>query len=1412
MRRLVVRRKAYAKVDSTVLMELMKMTRIIQRSAFIKMLALKLLIGAALVAPSLPVPTAAQNQEGTFQSYPLRHVRVDAIADQLKNSLGPNVDIVVDASRNRLLVHGMPQDQQIASELIGRFDQPVQQQIQQPALQPAAETRRVVRAYVAPQGQLDQIAAYVQSLYNEQAGLAVATDPRTNQLIIIATERIQGDLAGILAQRGLTPSAKSESTAGPVNMTAREANVDPREYRLQNITYREFEADLFRTWGKRLVVQSTGTGTQLVVILPTPNEVEASLMIDRGTNVVRFDGPQEVVESWRKAVEAIDVNRAMPGEDVRWLAFEKADPERVKRAISYLRLASSATPGTETVSTLPPQTNRSATPGVPDHLVRSIFRQQGQAVATTQVTQGTAGQEPATGQGDEQLAGDEAAEDSGGLYGPVELFFLEELGIIIVKGNPRDVERVNEIIKEIESISSQTQPEIELYPLKNVDSAAVAEVVQALYDAVYASRTGPVTITPLVKPNAVLIVGRKESAAFVIDLIDKLDVPVSPVSEFMVFRLKYMSATDMETRINDFYSGGQVGGEGRAGLGTRVLVTSDYRSNSLIVQASPRDLDEVGKLIEELDRATSDAVNEVKIVPLKNALAEELGPVLQDAINGQLQGAGRSDLSTQAQQNQNQLNQAAQVRSAMLQMMTIDKDGNKIMGSIMFDVRISWDTNSNSIIVTGPSEAMPLLEALIERLDTLPDAETQIKVFTIVNGDATTLVELLQTLFTDTQGGGGGIGQNSISSLPLQSGAGGDSSTLVTLRFGSDARTNSIIVSGSASDLEVVETLLLRLDIGDLVGREVLVYRLHNAVANDAATAINDWLAQYADIISNDPDTASIAEQIDRLLIVVPEPVTNSLIVSATPEQHQELGPVIEELDRRPPMVMCQVLIAEVLLDNFHEFGIETGIQDSVWFTRGIGDIGYPFNQSGIGNNSTTDSLNTREFLVGQGLANLALGRINTDLGYGGMVLSAGNESISLLLRALEQRTRVEVLSRPQIMTIDRLTAEVQVGQIVSRITGNTITNGISQLNLTDVDVGIILNVTPEVSPDGMITLSVNATRSQLGNEEDGTPVSVNEFGEVIRSPPIDIQTMQTSVIARSGQTVVLAGLITSRQADLMRGIPIISDIPVLGNFFRYDSENKERTELIFILTPHLVESDEDLAMINQVEMDRMSWCMAHVASVSGPIGYDSVPIEYHEGPVRVIHPDQDPLGKHGIIESAEELPAPTSIMEDPQSSLQQDSPQLLRPVRWQDPANGQRNAADGKQEAAFREGPRFQQGAPDQRLPRADGVRQASANQTDNAGYYNTYPESSVARPSLNGGVPAGYATPDPTARWQGQGATHTGTPSSPPQVRTGPPNFQRNAGPNPAGANFVPAGHSQNDYRQTYPVESNKAQSIYR
>ncbi|MFI4876859.1 MAG: type II secretion system protein GspD, partial [Blastopirellula sp. JB062] len=221
--------------------------------------------------------------------------------------------------------------------------------------------------------------------------------------------------------------------------------------------------------------------------------------------------------------------------------------------------------------------------------------------------------------------------------------------------------------------------------------------------------------------------------------------------------------------------------------------------------------------------------------------------------------------------------------------------------------------------------------------------------------------------------------------------------------------------------------------------------------------------------------------------------------------------------------------------------------------------------------------------------------------------------------------------------------------------------------SITLENTGVILNVIPRISPDGMVVMYVQAERSEVGNEADGIPISINQNGDVIRAPRINTQTATTTVSARSGQTIVLGGLIQKRTTVVSRRVPLLGDIPVVGSLFRYDSFDGDRSELMIILTPTVVDSDQDVERVREQEMSRMSWCLADVADIYGAEALYGVDHSIPEGDILEIYPDNNPAAPienpktPGEVIQTPHLPSTGSPMA-PTTQLQPQN--FERPVR----------------------------------------------------------------------------------------------------------------------------------------------------
>ncbi len=850
------------------------------------------------------------------------------------------------------------------------------------------------------------------------------------------------------------------------------------------------------------------------------------------------------------------------------------------------------------------------------------------------------------------------------LKGEVRVESIPELGILVLIGNDDDVQAVMSVIQEIEKLSAATTPEVKVAFLRHVSSETLAALLTSVYERLGQARNSTVqqsqaiSVFPVARPNAILIVASKSDLPSIYDLIDELDQPSDPHGEFRVFRLKYAIPRQIVENVEALYppqqqaqgATGQQNQPQALGLVPRVRIVDDLRTNSVIVQARPRDMKEVALLIGELDVNDIESVQRIEIFRLEYGIAEEVSASVSAAIQavmapsrattvqqqgagqgggGPAPGGGQGGAGAGGGQGSSELRE---VKSAILKFRDqAGPDGRELRSGILADIRMTPDFRTNSITVTAPEESMELVAALIKQLDRPPAAVAEIKIFKLKNSDATAMTTLLSTMFgiqrTGQAGQQGGAGAQAGAPGMLIADAEDTSSMLIPLRFSVDVRTNSITAVGGAAALNVVESILLTLDESDIRARKTEVFKLINVPAANVATAISQFLTTQRQVLTADPGLLSPFEQIEREVVVVPETVTNNLLISATERYFNDIKKVIQQLDRFPRQVLIQALFVEVNLDNIDEFGMEFGVQDSILFKRSplttapqfitsstltpAGTVsgqtvisesatpGYLFNGQQLGNN-TTPSINSSNIgtQIGTGFATALT---NSTLGYPGLLLQAGSQNLNLLLRALSYRNRVDILSRPMIRTVDNQTANIQVGQYVPIVNGfnANATTGVNSPIVQQRQIGIILQVTPRITPDGLVVMEVVARKDQLATT--GIPLVTSPTGTVT-SPIINTQNALTTIAVPNGQTVVLGGMITKNDNVQERKVPMLGDIPLLGQAFRYDFKETTRTELIIFLTPRIIHNDEEAEMFKEIEMGRLNFIESQAELVHGPL------------------------------------------------------------------------------------------------------------------------------------------------------------------------------------------------------------------
>lgn len=787
------------------------------------------------------------------------------------------------------------------------------------------------------------------------------------------------------------------------------------------------------------------------------------------------------------------------------------------------------------------------------------------------------------------VADDDFARNRANGVGVVQDFtptVLQDIDVVIVdNATDAEFERIKQMIEQIEELAKIADVQTEIYNLEHVDCAMLHGVLTTLYTEMFTTKQGRVVFYALQNPNAILIAGWGQAFKDMKDLIELFDQPILDGSGTLrVVRLKYASADEIAGLLADAFIAPQTTGTG--GFAPRIRAFADVRTNSLVVQASPNDWQQVQDLLMELDVNKADTKLVTRVFPLKNSLAENIRTTIMDSILPAKQGT----LDTSA------------AKFPILELLSVDDSGKKLVESgVMMDVDVVADVYHNQLIVNAPEDCMEFMERLIELLDVAPK-KAQIRFFRVIHGDASQIMKTLQSLLVTTD--------DPISTPTLPQADGEE--TFVPVRFAIDTRTNVIIAAAAPRELAIIEALVVALDSKDTAERVEEVVQLRNIQALVVAQAIDDYLSQKQ-TLETASEVLSNYQLYESQVIVIPESISNSIIVSASPSQMENIMDMIHKFDQDPPQVVIQVLIAEVTLSNTEEFGIEAGLQDSVSFDRSLitstsgGTTGKPgfdiIGSSGPGQNMSSGGNNKN--VAGQVLNNFGMGATSSSLGYGGFVVSGSSRSIDVTLRALREKNRLQVLSRPQVTAMDNQQAFILVGQRVPRINGTTTTNYGVQMNTTDTPVGLILLVTPRVTKDGKVVMEIGAEKSSLGNDADATPI-YSQDGQVIKSQSINTIQAMTAISAKDGETVMLGGLLTSSKEKISRGVPYLSDVPLLGWLFRYDQEIVSRKELLIVMTPRIMHGSEDYAETMRKEVGKTNLDLDEAMQLNGNMGlYD---------------------------------------------------------------------------------------------------------------------------------------------------------------------------------------------------------------
>ena len=459
--------------------------------------------------------------------------------------------------------------------------------------------------------------------------------------------------------------------------------------------------------------------------------------------------------------------------------------------------------------------------------------------------------------------------------------------------------------------------------------------------------------------------------------------------------------------------------------------------------------------------------------------------------------------------------------------------------------------NNNTLVITDYAENLRRIDKIIQSIDVPPN--TEIDVIKLKYASAIEMAQLLPRLMPEA-----GAQQNIPGAQPK-------------LAFAVDARINGLIVRAENQIvIEKVRKLVASLDIETSETGNIRVVYLRNAEAVKVAETLRGILGGGGTGGGSQPIPQPApapvpgqpgAQSVAAAIVNIPQTsgggtiqayaATNSLVIVAPDYVYNGLRGVIDKLDARRAQVFIEALIVEVSTNKASEFGIQwqdlSGANDSG--VRGVG--GTNFNTGGPNNNIGAVAANLGSAGPGFNIG-IIKGRINIP-GIGEIF------NLGILARALEADGNVNILSTPNILTIDNEEAKIVVGQNVPFITGTqtATTGGLTNpfQTIERKDVGLQLKVKPTVSEGGTVKLTLSQEVSSLGAN--------TVAGFITNKRSID-----STILVDDGQIIVLGGLIQDEVRVNVDQVPVLGNIPFFGNLFKYEKRTRDKVNLMVFIRP----------------------------------------------------------------------------------------------------------------------------------------------------------------------------------------------------------------------------------------------------
>ncbi len=560
--------------------------------------------------------------------------------------------------------------------------------------------------------------------------------------------------------------------------------------------------------------------------------------------------------------------------------------------------------------------------------------------------------------------------------------------------------------------------------------------------------------------------------------------------------------------------------------GLNFLLDDAVRGQVTLISPSPVLAGEVYSVLESIlaskGYAAVPSENMVKILPLADAVRQPL----QSGTGADPEAIPAGD--------------TVMTQLIPLRYVRVEKIADAVTQLASTGAKVMTRPEANSILVIGTASNIRHMVAVIGKLDT-PQARRQLAVYRLEHAPAGDLARQIERLLE--------AGLSEPEQAPRRGppaarrGAPAEPARReVETTILPDERTNSLIVMAAEPTLETVAKLVEILDVErPRDSGNIRVVYLQHARAETLKASIE---AAAAGLVAAEGEA-------DIKPLVAADVPTNSLIITASPSDYAVIADIIDKLDVAQEQVLVEMCIAEASEDATRDLGIEwTTVDPASDNMRGFG-----FTDFGLRLENAAGTLE-----------GLAVGAFKQD--------SEGTTKVAAIVKALERDSRVNILSKPLIVTSDNEDADIFVGQDVpfvkqSRVTEADPATPTAIRTFEFKDVGIRLIITPHVSKGGMVLLEIESTFTKIIE-----PVT----GLGAETPTTAKREAKTVVSIMSGATVVIGGLMRDDLVRTTSKVPLLGDVPVIGALFRRTRRTTEKTNLLLFISPHVLTSTQDLA------------------------------------------------------------------------------------------------------------------------------------------------------------------------------------------------------------------------------------------